>query len=77
MARKRFEMNDDVEKLVNKYLEMTNCNLDELTNKALRYYIAKQLGSKEVREALKKKDPDDLKFLDEMNQHYLNSQWNM
>lgn len=75
MVRRRFELNDDVEKLVNKYLEMTDCNFDELTNKALRSYIAKQLGTKEVREALKKKDPDDLKFLDAMNQHNLNSHW--
>lgn len=75
MARKRINLSEDVDKLVNKYLEMTNCSMDELTNKALHFYIAKQLGSKEVRRALKQRDPEDFKYLDEMSSNYMHNNW--
>lgn len=73
MTKEKFNLHDDVAKLVNQYLAMSDCDFDQLANKALRFYIAKQLGSKETRAALKKKDPDDFKFLDALNNNYIQS----
>lgn len=73
MSREKFNLNSDVAKLVNHYLTMTDCSFDELVNKALHFYIAKQLGSKETRAALRQKDPDEFRFLDHLNNDYLQS----
>ncbi len=49
MGRKRIELNDRIEKLSEKYMAMTGMNLDELTNKALKFYIVNQLSSHKVK----------------------------
>lgn len=68
MARKRIELNDEVEALVEKYLNMNDDKMDlnELTNKALKFYIVNHLSSKEVKEILKQKDIDTSKYVDDM-----------
>ena len=69
MSKRKIELNDDVDQLVNKYLEATEDDFNELANDALLYYIKKRLTSKEVREALKNKGDDSSKYLDEYIQN--------
>lgn len=68
MARKKIELTDAVESLVEKYLNMTDDKMDlnELTNKALKFYIVNQLSSNEVKEALKQKDIETSKYVDNL-----------
>jgi len=66
MGRKRIELNDKVEKLAEKYMSMTGMNFDELTNKALKFYIVNQLSSRQVKEALKQADDESTKYVDQI-----------
>ncbi|WP_251716388.1 hypothetical protein [Lactobacillus agrestimuris] len=77
MSKRKIELNDDVDQLVNKYLEATEDDFNELANDALLYYIKKRLTSKEVREALKNKGDDSSKYLDEYIQNSIQSHWNI
>ena len=71
MGRKRIELNDKVEKLAEKYMSMTGMNFDELTNKALKFYIVNQLSSRQVKEALKQADDESTKYVDQIFQNSL------
>lgn len=68
MARKKINLNDDVQALVDRYLDMNDDKLDlnELTNKALKFYIVKHLSSKEVKQILKQKDAETSKYFDDL-----------
>lgn len=79
MTKKKIELEDKVEQLAEKYMDVTEDDLDELVNKALPYYIKKKLGTKEVRAILKEKGNDDesSKYLDEYIQNNINSHWNI
>lgn len=77
MSKRKIELNDDVDQLVNKYLEATEDDFNELANDALLYYIKKRLTSKEVREALKNKGDDSSKYLDEYIQNNIQNHWNI
>ena len=39
MARKHFEMNSDVRKLIDKYSENHDVEFSDLSNKALKFYL--------------------------------------
>ena len=52
MARKHFEMNSDVRKLIDKYSENHDVDFSDLINKALKFYLVNQLNYKEVKDAL-------------------------
>ena len=77
MSKRKIELNDDVDQLVNKYLEATEDDFNELANDALLYYIKKRLTSKEVREALKNKGDDSSKYLAESIQNSIQRPWNI
>lgn len=68
MARRKINLNDDVQALVDRYLDMNDDKLDlnELTNKALKFYIVKHLSNKEVKQILKQKDVDTSKYVDDL-----------
>ena len=68
MARKKIELTDDVQALVDRYLDMNDDKLDlnELTNKALKFYIVKHLSSQEVKQILKQKDVETSKYVDDL-----------
>lgn len=68
MARKKINLNDDVQALVDRYLDMNDDKLDlnELTNKALKFYIVKHLSNKEVKQILKQKDAETSKYFDDL-----------
>jgi hypothetical protein len=71
MGRKRIELNDRIEKLSEKYMAMTGMNLDELTNKALKFYIVNQLSSHKVKRVLRKDDSESTKYADQIFQNSL------
>lgn len=73
MAKKKIELNDEVEKLVNRYTEMTEMDLNEVINKALKFYIINQMSSQEVKEALKQKDVETSKYIDEIFKDHINN----
>lgn len=58
MSRKKIELNGKVEKLAEKYLQITGTDLDDLTNAALKAYLVDHLNSNQIKEALK--DADDV-----------------
>lgn len=58
MSRKKIELNGKVEKLAEKYLQITGTDLDDLTNAALKTYLIDHLNSNQIKEALK--DSDDI-----------------
>lgn len=58
MSRKKIELNEKVEKLAEKYLQLTRTDLDDLTNTALKAYLIDHLNSNQIKEALK--DNDDI-----------------
>ncbi|WP_278953698.1 hypothetical protein [Lactobacillus apis] len=58
MSRKKIELNGKVEKLAEKYLQITGTDLDDLTNAALKAYLIDHLNSNQINEALK--DTDDV-----------------
>ena len=58
MSRKKIELNGKVEKLAEKYLQITGTDLDDLTNAALKAYLIDHLNSNQIKEALK--DSDDV-----------------
>lgn len=53
MSRKKIELNEKVEKMAEKYLQMTDTDLDDLTNTALKVYLLNHLNSNQIRDALK------------------------
>ena len=58
MPRKHFELNSDVNKLIEKYDEINNVDFNKLVNKALRFYLVNQ-------DALNKADNEASKYIDE------------
>ena len=65
MARKHFEMNSDVRKLIDKYSENHDVEFSDLINKALKFYLVNQMNPKEVKEALWDSDDEVSKYVDE------------
>lgn len=66
LARKKFYLDDKTEKLVNKYMERTGQDFEQVMNEAARFYLINKLGIKEARKCMKSKDSDDSKYIDEM-----------
>lgn len=73
MSRKKIELNGKVEKLAEKYLQITGTDLDDLTNAALKAYLIDHLNSNQIKEALKDADDVSLEYagklfnLDDLN----------
>ena len=65
MARKHFEMNSDVRKLIDKYSEVHDVDFSELVNKALKFYLVNQMNYKDVKDALRDSDDEVSKYVDE------------
>ena len=65
MARKHFEMNSDVRKLIDKYSENHDVEFSDLINKALKFYLVNQMNHMEVKEALWDSDDEVSKYVDE------------
>ena len=65
MARKHFEMNSDVRKLIDKYSEIHDVDFSELVNKALKFYLVNQMSHKDVQESLREADIEASKYVDE------------
>lgn len=65
MARKHFEMNSDVRKLLDKYSENHDVEFSDLINKALKFYLVNQMNYKEVKDALNEADIEASKYIDE------------
>ncbi|MDF7639781.1 hypothetical protein PT285_10255 [Lactobacillus sp. ESL0791] len=74
MIRKKIEINDEIEKLAEKYADLTNKDLNEVINEALKFYLVEQLGSRQVKRALKDNDSESntSKIIDQL----LNSNFN-
>ena len=64
MARKHFEMNSDVRKLIDKYSENHDVEFSDLINKALKFYLVNQMNYKDVKDALNEADIEASKYLD-------------
>ena len=65
MARKHFEMNSDVRKLIDKYSEVHDVDFSELVNKALKFYLVNQMNYKDVKDAVRDSDDEVSKYVDE------------
>lgn len=77
MAKKKFDLDNNIQELVDKYVETTEIDWDELVNKALKYYITNKLGSKKLREMMKDSDSEAAKYLDEYVSNNIDSHWNI
>ncbi|GFP07982.1 hypothetical protein [Lactobacillus helveticus] len=64
-ARKHFELNNDVSKLINKYEEINDVDFSQLVNKALKFYLVNQMNYKDVKDALRDADDEVSKYIDE------------
>ena len=53
MVKKKFELEENVAKLAEKYIDTTEIDWNELVNKAIKYYISKKLLAK-LKPCLKK-----------------------
>lgn len=73
MAKKKFELNRDAEKLLNKYQTVTGKDINDIVNQAIKFYITNQLTPNEVREALKHTDDDASKYIDETIKNRINN----
>lgn len=58
MSRKKIKLDKKVEKLAEKYLQITQTDLNDLTNAALKAYLLDHLNSNQIKDALK--DTDDI-----------------
>ena len=65
MARKHFEMNSGVRKLIDKYSENHDVEFSDLINKALKFYLVNKMNYKEVKDALNEADIEASKYIDE------------
>ena len=77
MVKKKFELEENVAKLAEKYIDTTEIDWNELVNKAIKYYISKKLGINEVKAMLKENDDESAKYLDEYIQNNIDSHWNI
>ena len=77
MVKKKFELEENVAKLAEKYIDTTEIDWNELVNKAIKYYISKKLGTSEVKAMLKENDDESAKYLDEYIQNSIDSDWNI
>lgn len=73
LTKKKVEINDQVDLLVQKYMTMSGKDLNEVVNDALKAYLAQHLSQRVVKETLKRKDPSDAKYLDEMFKDNINN----
>ena len=65
MPRKHFELNSDVNKLIEKYDEINNVDFNKLVNKALRFYLVNHKNYEDVPDVLNKADNEASKYIDE------------
>ncbi|WP_281828718.1 MULTISPECIES: hypothetical protein [Lactobacillus] len=77
MARKKIELDKDIENLVAKYIDTTEIDWNKLVNKSLKYYITNKLNSKEVKKLIKDSDAESAKYLDEYVRNNIDNHWNM
>lgn len=77
MARKKIELDKDIENLVAKYIDTTEIDWNKLVNKSLKYYITNKLNSKEVKKLIKDSDTESAKYLDEYVRNNIDNHWNM
>lgn len=56
MSKKRIELNEKTEKLVEKYLDINESDINELTNNALESFLVDHLSTSQVKEALQEVD---------------------
>ncbi|ARD07318.1 hypothetical protein B1745_06900 [Lactobacillus amylolyticus] len=77
MARKKIELDKDIENLVAKYIDTTEIDWNRLVNKSLKYYITNKLNSKEVKKLIKDSDAESAKYLDEYVRNNIDNHWNM
>ncbi|KRL15397.1 hypothetical protein LA664_02525 [Lactobacillus amylolyticus] len=77
MARKKIELDKDIENLVAKYIDTTEIDWNRLVNKSLKYYITNKLNSKEVKKLIKNSDAESAKYLDEYVRNNIDNHWNM
>lgn len=75
LARKKFYLDDKTEKLVNKYMERTGQDFEQVMNEAVRFYLINKFGIKEARKCMKAKDNDDSKYIDEMLNNNLHNDY--
>lgn len=77
MARKKIELDKDIENLVAKYIDTTEIDWNKLVNKSLKYYITNKLNPKEVKKLIKDSDTESAKYLDEYVRNNIDNHWNM
>lgn len=77
MARKKIELDKDIENLVAKYIDTTEIDWNRLVNESLKYYITNKLNSKEVKKLIKDSDAESAKYLDEYVRNNIDNHWNM
>ncbi|WP_317637436.1 hypothetical protein [Lactobacillus xylocopicola] len=73
MSKKKIELSEKVTKLVQKYLEISGGNLDELTNEALLTYLTDHLKSSQIKDALKERDEADANYADKLIHNEINN----
>lgn len=56
---KKIHLTDDVQRLVDRYLEVSDETFDELSNKALKDYLVNKFSSKQIHDILQRKKVDD------------------
>lgn len=77
MPKKKFELDTNIEQALNKYLENSQLDFDQVVNQALKEYLLKQLGCKDCRKLFNKpgKDADLSKYADEFLRNSINDNY--
>ncbi|WEV39853.1 hypothetical protein OZX56_08995 [Lactobacillus sp. ESL0684] len=71
MSKKKITLNEKVEKLTQKYLQVSGLDLDKVTNQALEAFLVEHLNSSQIKEALQDTDSGDSKYTEQLFQSTL------
>lgn len=73
MTKKKIELDNRVEKLTEKFMTMTDQDLNTVVNKALKFYLTNQMTPNEIKDALEQKDVDTSKYVDDYFKSNINN----
>ena len=77
MTKKKIELNDEIDRVLNQYLEASGQDMNQVINQALKEYLLKHLGFKDCRELFQKQDKDTnlSKYADELLRSSINDNY--
>lgn len=66
MSKEKIEINENVRKLATKYMQITDANMTDLVNSALKKYLVDHLSPSQIKEALTENSEVGSKYTNEL-----------